>query len=264
MSKEDENMAMDINGTYGNFSSTYVNNKETKRTKETKGVGETSKLSEAKKAESTQQTTQDYLNNLRKKYSDVNITVADFKNEKQELSYMLGSSGGNNIVILSSIIEKMAKDPVVAAKYEKVIEDVPNASKEIKEAIESQPGSKYIASGVKIDKDGKVTYWSVSSKTGEGPGTKEKMQKMLHEKRIEKKKQEKAEAKRKEEVEKQEALEEKQAEKKAAEKERIELMLAEGGSADEVVSAIENGETKTVSEIAVGGIDVGNRINLTV
>ena len=235
-------MAMDINGVYGSYASTYANSKEVKQTKETKSASETSSAASTKQAESTSQTSKEYLNDLRKKYPNINITVADFKNEKQERSYMLGSSGGNNIVISQSVIDKMAKDPATAAKYEKVIEDVPNASKEIKEAIESEPGSKYIASGVKIDKEGKVTYWSVGSKTGEGPGTKEKMQKMLEEKRIEKKKQEKAEAKKKEDIEKQEALEEKQAEKRAVEKERME----------------------TISENEISGIDAGSRINLTV
>lgn len=190
-------MAMEINSVYGNYASTYTNTKETKQTKDTKSAGETKTASEAKQSESTSQTSQDYLNNLRKKYSDVNITVVDFKSEKQELSYMLGSSGGNNVAISSSVIAKMANDPVVAAKYEKIIADIPNHGKEVKEKIESEPGCKVYASGVKIDKDGKVTYWIVGGKSGEGPGTKEKMQKMLEEKRVEKKKQEKTKAARK-------------------------------------------------------------------
>ncbi len=257
-------MAMDINGMYGNYASAYANSKDVKQTKEIKSASETVSVVDTKQTESTSQTSKDYLNNLRKKYPNINITVADFKNEKQERSYMLGCSGGNNIVISQSVIDKMAKDPAAAAKYEKVIEDVPNASKEIKEAIESEPGSRYIASGVKIDKDGKVTYWCVGSKTGEGPGTKEKMKRMLEEKRVEKKKQDKAEAKRKEGIEKREVLEEKRAERKAAEKERMELMIAKGNSADEVVSAIENGEAAKISEDEVSGKNAGSRINLTV
>ena len=261
MSKEDKDMAMDISSVYGNYASTYANSKEVMQTKETKSQAETAST---KQAESTSQTSKEYLNDLRKKYPNINITVADFKNEKQERSYMLGSSGGNNIVISQSVIDKMACDPVSAAKYEKVIADTPDFGKWAKETAESEPGCKHIASGICIDKDGKVTYWGVGSKTTEGPGTKEKMQKMLEEKRIEKKKQEKAEAKRKEDIEKQEALEEKQAEKKAVEKERMELMLAEGNSADEVVSAIANGKAETISENEISGIDAGNRINLTV
>ena len=65
---------------------------------------------------------QAYLNSLKEKYPDVNITVADFKNGKQEDAYMLGSRGYNNIAVSSSIVEKMAKDPAAAAKYEKVLQ----------------------------------------------------------------------------------------------------------------------------------------------
>ena len=257
-------MAMEINSVYGNYASTYTNSKETKQTKDTKSAGETTKASEAKRSESTAQTTQDYLNNLRKKYSDVNITVVDFKSEKQELSYMLGCSGGNNLAISASMVEKMAKDPAVAAKYEKVISDIPDAAKDIKERVESTPGSKLIASGVKIDKDGKVSYWSVSSRIGEGPGTKEKMQKMIEEKRVEKRKQEKADATRKEKLKEQEKLEEKQAERRAEEKERMELLISKGDSAEEVISKLGKGEAEVVSEGAISSMEAGSRLNITV
>ena len=257
-------MAMEINGVYGNYASTYTNSKETKQTKDAKPANEAAKANETKRSESTSQTSQDYLNNLRKKYSDVNITVVDFKSEKQELSYMLGSSGGNNLAISSSIVEKMAKDPAMAAKYEKVIEDIPNAAKDIKERVESTPGSKLISSGVKIDKDGKVTYWSVSSRIGEGPGTKEKMQKMLEEKRVEKKKKEKEEAVRKEKLKEQEKLEEKQAERRAEEKEQMELLLVKGDSVDEVVSKVGNGDVDIVSGTVISSMEAGSRLNLTV
>ena len=247
-------MAMEINSVYGNYATTYTNSKETKQTKDTKSAGETSRASETKRSESTAQTTQDYLNNLRKKYSDVNITVVDFKSEKQELSYMLGCSGGNNVAISSSIVAKMANDPVMAAKYEKVIADIPNHGKKVKEKIESEPGCKVYASGVKIDKDGKVTYWIVGGKSGEGPGTKEKMQKMLKEKRVEKKKQEKAETLRKEKLKEQEKLEERRANRRSEEKKRMELLISKGSSAEDVISKMRYGEVETVSGKMLDGI----------
>ena len=104
---------------------------------------------------------QDYLNGLKEKYPDVNITVADFKNEKQEDAYMYGSRGGNNIVIASAIIEKMAADSSTAAKYEKYIAEVPEAAEIMKDGIAAH-GGEMVACGTAIDKDGKVTYWSVS------------------------------------------------------------------------------------------------------
>ena len=247
-------MAMEINSIYGNYVNSYTRLKETKQTRDTKSASETTRASEARQSESTAQTTNDYLNNLCKKYSDVNITVVDFKSEKQELSYMLGRSGGNNLAISASMVEKMAKDPAVAAKYEKVISDIPNVAKDVKERVESTLGSKLIASGVKIDKEGKVTYWSVSSRIGEGPGTKEKMQKMLEEKRAEKKKLEKAEALRKEKLKEQEKFEAKQADRRAEEKERMELLISKGNSVEEVISKLDNEEADVVSGKMMGGI----------
>ena len=254
-------MSMEISNGYGSYT-----NLHTGKTENSKVEKELKKTDGTKDTDSANQTTRDYLNDLRKKYSDINITVVDFKSEKQELFYMLGCSGGNNVAISSAMVEKMAKDPVTAEKYEKIIADIPNVSKEAKEKIEADPGSKYIASGVKIDKNGKVTYWSVSQKTTEGPGSdqKEKLQKQLEEKRAEKKKQEKAEAKKKEKQKEQAALEEKRSERKAEEKERMELLLAKGEQPEVMLENIGKGDGNVIFSDAVRGIEAGNRINLSV
>ena len=156
-------------------------------------------------------TTQDYLNELKQKYPDVNITVADFSNLEQRKAYMFSCSGYNNIAISSNIIEKMASDPEAAAKYEKVIAEVPGFGEKFKKEIEAA-GGEQIACGTVIDKNGKVTYWGISkAKPVENPGTvyKEKMQKQLEEKRAKKKEEEKLQEKRLEQAETAEQLLEK-------------------------------------------------------
>ena len=60
------------------------------------------------------ETAQSYLSDLKQKYSDVNITVADFNSEKQSDAYMLGSRGYNNVAISASVVERMATDPQTA------------------------------------------------------------------------------------------------------------------------------------------------------
>lgn len=176
------------------------------------GQTKTSETEGTTKTSSSSQTTKDYLSYLKQKYSDVNITVADFNNDRQMKNYMFGSSGGNNIAISSSILEKMASDPATAAKYEKVIEDVPKAAEEIKESLANY-GGEVIASGTVIDKNGKVSYWCVGKwdEEIENPGTvyKEKVQKQLEEKRAKKKEEEAVKEKKQEEAEKQEKLQEK-------------------------------------------------------
>ncbi len=136
---------------------------------------------------------QAYLNSLKEKYPDVNITVADFKNGKQEDAYMFGSSGGNNIVIASNIIEQMASDPAAAAKYEKYIAEVPESAKIMKDGIEAH-GNEMVACGTAIDKNGKVTYWSISrhkpSKESQSVSYKKTLQEQLEEKRAKKKEEE--------------------------------------------------------------------------
>lgn len=253
-------MAMEINNVYGSYGSAYT--QSTNRTDKTTTKTEAAKTSGTNSTETVNQSSKDYLNSLRQKYSDVNITVVDFKSEKQELNYMLGCSGGNNLAISQSVIDRMAKDPATAAKYEKVIADIPNAAKDIKERVESTPGSKLIASGVKIDKDGKVTYWSVSSRTGEGPGTKEKMQKMLEEKRMEKRKQQKLEAAKKEKLEEQERLEEKRAEKRAEDKEQMEILLTKGSSVEELSVNLQSGTAIAVNNILENAS--GNRLDISI
>lgn len=176
------------------------------------GQTKTSETDGTTKTSSASQTTKEYLSYLQQKYSNVNITVADFKNDKQMTNYMFGSSGGNNIAISSSILEKMASEPTTAAKYEKVIADVPKAAEEIKEGVASY-GGEVLACGTVIDKNGKVSYWSISryNEVRENLGTvyKEKVQKQLEEKRAKKKEEEAVKEKKQEEADKLEKLQEK-------------------------------------------------------
>ena len=150
---------------------------------------------------------QAYLNSLKEKYPDVNITVADFKNGKQEDAYMLGSRGYNNMAVSSSIVEKMAKDPAAAAKYEKVFAEMSGNSERI-EKFARENNDEILSAGALIDKNGKVSYWMVgrSKDTMENPGTvyKEKVQKQIAEKRAKKKEEEELKEKR---LEKAESLE---------------------------------------------------------
>ena len=136
---------------------------------------------------------QAYLNSLKEKYPDVNITVADFRNGKQEDAYMLGSRGYNNIAVSSSIVEKMAKDPAAAAKYEKVFAEMSGNSERI-EKFARENNDEILSAGALIDKNGKVSYWMAgrSRDTMENPGTvyKEKVQKQIAEKRAKKKEEE--------------------------------------------------------------------------
>lgn len=153
----------------------------------------------AKKGSGLSAETQSYLSDLKQKYSDVNITVADFNSEKQSDAYMLGSRGYNNVAISASAVERMAADPQAAAKYEKVISGMGGNAERI-EKFAQENNDEILGAGVVIDKNGKVSYWMVgrSKNTMENPGTlyKEKVQKQLADKRAKRKEEEKLEEKK--------------------------------------------------------------------
>lgn len=174
---------MSINTNYGSYATNYTNTANSRKSEETKTTS------------SAKQTTNDYIRSMEQKYG-VKISLVDFINEKQADAYIMGSSGGNNVAIASNIAEKMAKDPATAAKYEKVIADVPNSSKIMEEGIASHD-AEMVACGISIDKDGKVSYWSVSKhKPPKDNSYKEKLEKQTEEKRAKKKEEEKAKEKR--------------------------------------------------------------------
>jgi len=96
------------------------------------------------------------------------------------------------LAIAPNIAEKMAKDPAFAAKYEQVIADVPKSTEEMKSRIAGL-GGENLACGVSIDKNGKVSYWSVSRyhrDTRQGTDYKKILQEQLEEKRAKKKEEE--------------------------------------------------------------------------
>ena len=151
--------------------------------------------------------TQEYLSQLKAKYPNVNITVADFNSERQSNAYMLGSRGYNNIAVSSDVIRKMASDPSAAEKYESVFEEMSHNSERI-EKFAKENNDEILGAGAVIDKNGKVSYWMAgrSKDKFENPGTvyKDKIQQQIKEKRAKKKEEEAAKQKR---LEKSETLE---------------------------------------------------------
>ena len=237
-------MAMEINSVYGNYAGAYTNQKETKQVKDSKSANE------VKKIESAQQSSQDYLKTLKEKYPDVNITVGKGTTAKSFKSYMLGSSGANNIYIEDNIIQKMASDPAYAAKYEKVIADAPKAGKEIKESLESM-GHRCLASGTQIDEKGRVSYWCVGYNPNAAKHNAEiRAERQKSEKNI-KDSIDKSRQNRKEQAE---SIKEKQAELRAEEKERMELLISKADSVEGMVSKVGKGETEVLSGKMLDGI----------
>ena len=78
------------------------------------------------------------------------------------------------------------------------------------------------------------------------------------------KEKEKVEEKRKEKIKEQEVLEKKRAEKRKEEQERLEMLISEGKTADELVSNMIDGKAGAVSEDIFNNIETGIHLNYTV
>jgi Skp family chaperone for outer membrane proteins len=152
------------------------------------GVGASSYISTGVKgAGGLSNTAKLYLQGLQQKYPKMSVTVASFKNSREQEKYAWGCLGGfHNVAISSNILEQMANDPAVAAKYEKYFEEY---DPEIAREASKRGGRELLAFGMVIDKDGKVSYWGICQTSPEELAREEKQ------KAKRKKKEEELEAK---------------------------------------------------------------------
>lgn len=189
---------------------------------------------------------QEYFGELGAKYG-VNVTLGS---DKGFDSYMLGASGSNNIYIDKTVAEKAMSDPKLAAALEEKIKNVPQAGKEIVEGCEKL-GSEVLACGTQIDKNGRVSYWSVGRASRETLAKREAEGKQRDAEKARFKEQ--IEARRKERKEQAKKLEEKREEKRAEEKKAQEkraedsvLTVTKKDSTEELLDAVRTGNGKEV------------------
>ena len=220
-------MAMEINSVYGNYASTYTNQKETKQVKDSKSTseaakteGQASSVGNTKQTESTRKTAADELAYLSKKYDGYSFVSANFRPGMQ-----YGSKDTVNVAISPTFLKKMANNPELEAEYEKEIANMKACDERKVRNIEGQ-GDRVIAKGWAIDKDGNISSWTIGER-GHRPkvvSPNEYGAKIRQQKAEKRKEQERIAAKKEAAAEKKEALEEKQKadqEEQAALKEKI-------------------------------------------
>lgn len=216
-------MAMEINSVYGNYASTYTNQKETKQVKDSKSTseaakteGQASSVGNTKQTESTRKTTADELAYLSKKYDGYSFVSANFRPGMQ-----YGSKDTVNVAISPTFLKKMANNPELEAEYEKEIANMKACDERKVRNIEGQ-GDRVIAKGWAIDKDGNISSWTIGER-GHRPkvvSPNEYGAKIRQQKAEKRKEQERIAAKKEAAAEKKEALEEK---RKADQKEQAAL-----------------------------------------
>lgn len=198
-------MAMEVSGTYGGYSNSYAaisNKRKTETSKEdVKGKNEVS--SESKEV---RKTASDELAYLSKKYDGFSFVAADFK---PGMKY--GSLSTTNIAISPTFLQKMANDPKLEAEYEKEFANMKRLDEE-ELMMHKAAGTRLIARGWAIDKNGDMCKWGVGEATNKrhyGQEMTDYANKIRQEKADKKKKQSKIEEKKTIEKKKKEAIEKK-------------------------------------------------------
>ena len=226
---------------YGeNFRKSFYNNPmPDKRRAET---SKTEKAEDAVRISSKQpelsQGAKDLLNEMQKKYGDIDFFVADYSSDEEAQRYLSRGNKDYSVLIEPELLEKMAADESVKEKYLGVIDDAKNKISEAKEEIakmydsaESGKKSDIKSIGFSVKSDGSVSFFAELEKSS--ADQQKRIEESREEKRAKKKEEEK-EAKAKKLDEQREA--------------RFKKGLVKADSIDELVKGIQGFDWDSASE----------------
>lgn len=130
-------------------------------------VYEKLKINKAEKPEKKEETTvqlsktaQEYLKQLKQKYTNVDFIVADFNSDEEAQQHLSRGKGVYNCVITPETLEKMASDDEERTKFEGIIENAITDLSGIKEKL-GEDADKVESYGVSVDSEGKVSYYAL-------------------------------------------------------------------------------------------------------
>lgn len=155
-----------INGYGINQSSLYANASKNKSAKETKEKDKVDKSE--KKNSSVQLSTQakKLLDELKKKYSNMDFIVADYENDEEASAYLSRGTKEFSVLIDPETLEEMASDEDAKAKNIGILEDSVSQLKDMSDKLGDKK-DEVAHLGVSIGKDGKVSYFAELEKLGE-------------------------------------------------------------------------------------------------
>ena len=155
-----------INGYGINQSSLYANASKNKSAKETKEKDKVDKSE--KKNSSVQLSTQakKLLDELKKKYSNMDFIVADYENDEEASAYLSRGTKEFSVLIDPETLEEMASDEDAKAKNIGILEDSVSQLKDMSDKLGDKK-DEVAHLGVSIGKDGKVSYFAELEKIGE-------------------------------------------------------------------------------------------------
>ncbi len=97
------------------------------------------------------------LEELRKKYGNMNISVAEWSTDEEQDYYASLTDKDYSVLINPELLEKMAADDSVREQYESVLSNAGKASETLKEEL-GEDAEKVKGFSITMDADGKVTY----------------------------------------------------------------------------------------------------------
>lgn len=182
----------------------------------------------ASKQPELSQDAKDLLNEMQKKYGDMDFFVADYSSDDEAQKYLSRGSKDYSVLIEPELLEKMAADESVKEKYLGIIDDAKNKISEVKDEIAKQDDTKDGAKkadikniGFSVKSDGSVSFFAELEKSS--ADQKKRIDQAREDKKAQKKEEEK-ETKAKKLKEQQE--------------DRVKRSVVRGGSADELIKNI--------------------------
>lgn len=97
------------------------------------------------------------LKELQEKYSNMEISVANWSTDEEEAYYASGCTKDYSVLIAPEALEAMAADESVREQYESVLDGAGGASEQIKEEL-GEDAAQIESFSITIDKDGAVSY----------------------------------------------------------------------------------------------------------
>lgn len=177
---------------YGAYQNNYYNS--TVNSYSANGAKNTDKANESGKTEKKDSVqlsdkAKKLLEELQKKYGNMDFIVADYESDEEAAEYLSRGTKEFSVLIDPETLEEMAADEEAKAKYTGILEDSVAQLKDMKEQLGDKK-DEVTRLGISIGKDGSVSYFADLEKMGE-------KQKEWIEKSIESKKEERSEREKK-------------------------------------------------------------------
>ena len=108
------------------------------------------------------------LEELRKKYSNMDFMVADYETEEEAQSYLSRGTKEYSVLIDPETLEEMASNSKVKEKYMGILEEATGKLSSLKDQLKEEgKDDMTIHLGVSIGKDGTVSYFAELEKMSE-------------------------------------------------------------------------------------------------